>query len=137
MASSFVGIPPSSSTVNVSIIDVCTISNVPVDALYTPPIPGLKYLAPAPSFCFLIEHASGKKVLYDLGIRKDWENLSPRIVERFKKVGHRPQVKKNVSEVLDEGGTGKDRINAVIWRLVLGFLPKIICYFLENEWLTT
>ena len=115
MASSF-SVPPSSTSVTVKIIDVSTISNVPADALFTPPVPGIKYVSPAPSFCFLIEHPSGQKVLYDLGIRKDWENLAPAIVSRFKKVGHQPSVEKNISELLDESGIGKEKINAVIWR---------------------
>ncbi|KAK5003623.1 hypothetical protein LTR60_006778, partial [Cryomyces antarcticus] len=40
-----------------------------------------------PAFSFLIEHSSGKKVLFDLGVRKDFENLAPHIVEMAKKGG--------------------------------------------------
>lgn len=114
---SFLSIPPSSISVTVKVIDVCTIYDVPADALFAPPVPGVKQLPPAPSFVFLIEHPSGQKILYDLGIRKDWQkNLAPGILARFKKVGYRPSVEKNVSEVLEEAGIGKENINAVIWR---------------------
>lgn len=109
-------IPPSSTSVSVKIIDVSTISNVPAHALFTPPVPGYTVARDSPSFSFLIEHPSGEKVLFDLGIRKDWQNLAPEITERFKKVGHKPSVQKNISEVLDEAGIGKESINAVIWR---------------------
>lgn len=109
-------VPSSSVSVSVKIIDIATISNVPAAFLFTPPISGIKTLAPAPSFVFLLEHPSGQKVLYDLGIRKDWQNLAPEITERFKELGHKPSVEKNISEVLDESGIGKESINAVIWR---------------------
>ncbi|KEF55089.1 uncharacterized protein A1O9_08742 [Exophiala aquamarina CBS 119918] len=108
-------IPGSSVSISVKIIDASTISNVPAQALFTPLVPGFTTAAAAPSFCFLLEHPSGQKVLFDLGIRKDWQNLAPAIVERFKKVGHQPSAEKNVSEVLDEAGVGKENINAVIW----------------------
>ena len=110
-------IPDSATSISVKIIDVSTISNVPADALFTPPVPGVKTMSDCPSFCFLLEHPSGQKVIYDLGIRKDWETgLAPAIVERFKLAGHKPSVEKNVSEVMDESGLGKHNIKAVIWR---------------------
>jgi hypothetical protein len=109
-------VPPSSVSISVKIIDASTISNVPADALFTPPVPGFKTARASPSFSFLLEHPSGQKVLFDLGIRKDWQNLAQAIVERFKKVGHQPSAEKNVSEILDEAGVGKENINAVIWR---------------------
>lgn len=109
-------IPPSSSTLNVKMIDVSTISGIPTKALFQPPVPGFDLINPAPSFVFLLEHASGQTVLFDLGIRRDWENLDPAIVERLATHGHKVSVEKGVSEVLDEAGIGKDNINAVIWR---------------------
>ena len=109
-------IPPSSSTVNVKMIDVSTIAGIQAKALFQPPVPGFDLINPAPSLVFLLEHASGQKVLFDLGIRKDWEKLDPAIVERFAAHGHKVSVEKGISEVLDEAGTGKDNINAVIWR---------------------
>ncbi|KAL6252643.1 hypothetical protein RBB50_000362 [Rhinocladiella similis] len=107
-------IPPSSTSVTVKVIDIASVNNVPSHALFTPTVKGID-VHNAPSFCFLIEHPSGQKVLFDLAIRKDWENLSPAITERLKKVGHRPVVEKNASELLDESGIGKNSINAVIW----------------------
>ena len=109
-------IPPSSSTIDVKMIDVSTIAGVPATALFQPPVPGFDVIQPAPSFVFLLEHASGQKVLFDLGIRKDWENLDPAIVKRFAKHGHKVTVEKGISDVLDDAGIGKDNINAVIWR---------------------
>jgi hypothetical protein len=109
-------IPASSTAVSVKIIDICSISNVPAHALFKPAVPGLTVMPECPSFVFLIEHPSGQNVLFDLGIRKDWQNLPSAIVDRFARVGHKPSALKNVSEVLDESGVGKENINAVIWR---------------------
>lgn len=113
---STLNIPLSSTCVTVKIIDVANVANVPAEALFTPPVRGFTTVPTAPSFVFLLEHPSGHKVLFDLGIRKDWENLPPAIVERFRVVGHQPSAEKNVSEVLDEAGVEKESIDAVIWR---------------------
>ena len=109
-------IPQSTSTINVKMIDVSTIAGIPAKTLFQPVVPGFDLINPAPSLVFLLEHASGQKALFDLGIRKDWENLDPAIVERFGTHGHKVSVEKGVSEVLDEAGIGKDNIDAVIWR---------------------
>lgn len=109
-------IPTSSTTINVKVIDVCTIGNVPTKALFTPIVPNFDVFDGAPSFVFLLEHPSGQKLLFDLGIRKDWENLDPAIVERLKQHGYRVDVERGIAEFLDEVGVGKEHINAIVWR---------------------
>ena len=115
-ASPTLSIPPSSTSINVKIIDVCTIGDVQTKALFTPPVPGFDKYDGAPSFVFLLEHPSGQKLLFDLGIRKDWENLDSAIVERLKQGDYRVDVEKGIAEFLDEAGIGKENINAIIWR---------------------
>lgn len=45
-----------------------------------PSIPELEF-AIAPSLSFLIEHeALGQRILFDLGVRQDWEKGSPAVV---------------------------------------------------------
>lgn len=107
-----------------------TVSNVAAGALFTPPVPGFKTTSASPSLCLLLEHPpSDQKVLFDHGIRKDWQNLAPAIVERFKRVGHLPSAEKNVSGSLnDKAGVGKENnSNAVIWRYVTeeGYTPHL------------
>ena len=109
-------IPSSSTSINVKVIDVCSIVDIPTKALFTPPVPGFDKFDAAPSFVFLLEHSSGQKLLFDLGIRKDWENLDSAIVERLGQHGYRVEVEKGIAEFLDEGGIGKENINAIIWR---------------------
>lgn len=108
--------PSSSTTIDVKIIDVCTISGVPAKNLFVPPVPGFEIAPPSPSLVFLLEHPSGKKLLFDLGIRTDWENLSPAIVERVKSHGYGIEVQKGLAELLDEAGVGRENIDTVIWR---------------------
>jgi glyoxylase-like metal-dependent hydrolase (beta-lactamase superfamily II) len=111
-------IPPSSSTVSVKIIDSTSWIEAPLGSLFGPVIPGHEKLS-CPSYSFLIEHGPlGRKVLFDLGTRKDWENLAPSIVNTIKSHKWGVTVKKNVSEILTESGdAGVDlrSIEAIIW----------------------
>ena len=64
------------STVEVSILNGGTLS-VRADFVIRNPVPGHDLLA-APCFSFLIENKKlGKKVLYDLGLVKAWEQKLP------------------------------------------------------------
>lgn len=110
-------IPDSKSIVNVHIIDSTSrIKDIPFPAFMTPPYKGLDYLD-CPAFSFLIEHASsGRKLLFDLGVRKDWENMPAVIVKRIKDGGWKVTIEKGVSEILQEGGVAAKDIEAIIWR---------------------
>ena len=70
------------------------------------------------AFAFLIEH-NGKHILFDLGLRKGWKNKSPPSLAHSANFGGGEfEVKKNVSEVLQDNGTSLDSIDAIIWRYV-------------------
>jgi glyoxylase-like metal-dependent hydrolase (beta-lactamase superfamily II) len=80
-----------------------------------PPIPGHEYLE-APCFSFLIQHpAQDRSLVFDLGIKKDWENWPPPLYERIVGNGGRPFVPKDVREVLDEHGFDTKSLEAVVW----------------------
>lgn len=110
-------IPESSSTVNVHIINSTTrIRSIPYTVFVEPAIPGFDTLD-CPAFSFLIEHPiSGRKLLFDLGLRKDWENLAPIIANRITDQGWDVSVQKNVVEILEEGGVRAGDIQTIIWR---------------------
>ncbi|KAH9480449.1 Cytochrome P450 monooxygenase mpaDE [Psilocybe cubensis] len=58
----------------------------------------------APSLSFLIRHSTrNENFVFDLGIRKDWENYPPAIVEWAKKT-YPVDVKQDVVESLQKGG---------------------------------
>ena len=124
-------IPKSSTSVSVKILDLSTIHKLPANLLYAPPIPGLEYLDSAPSFSFLIEHESGEKVLFDLGIPKDLSALGPQAAEGLKKGlkegGYGIDVVQDVAEALESQGIKRGDINAVIWRYVPRPVSSDIC----------
>ena len=105
---------PSGSAAKVSIIDTTAIvSTAPTAPFMNPGIAGIETFS-APVFSFLIEHESGRKVLFDFGIRKDFDNLPPVISEMVEPWG--AKVEKNVSEILVENGVALEDIEALIWR---------------------
>lgn len=108
-------IPSSSTSVSVRIIDTTShISGIPLALFVQPEIKGFTAIS-CPAYSFLIEHPSGRKLLFDLGVRKDAENLAPRIVDRIKGGGWEVTVKQGIREQLEANGVrGKD-IEAIIW----------------------
>ncbi|KAJ9664946.1 hypothetical protein H2201_004998 [Coniosporium apollinis] len=107
-------IPASSSTVSVSVIDSTTRLDFPISLLLQPHIKGHDRLI-CPSYSFLIQHPDGKTLLFDLGMRKDWENLAPRIVKRIRTEDWTVKAEKNVADILQENGFKLKDISAIIW----------------------
>jgi glyoxylase-like metal-dependent hydrolase (beta-lactamase superfamily II) len=68
-----------------------------------------------PAYSFLIEHSTGQKVLFDLSTRKDWENLSPMIIDRVKGGNWKVVRGRSVVEILEENGIKGGDIDAIIW----------------------
>jgi len=107
-------IPSSPNTVRVSIIDTTSTIRCPADIFLSPSIGNLDRLT-CNAFAFLIENPrSGMKVVFDLGVRKDWENLAKPMVESHKKK-FEIDVKKGVSELLQDGGIQLEEITSIIW----------------------
>ncbi|KAJ4302894.1 hypothetical protein N0V90_001785 [Kalmusia sp. IMI 367209] len=106
---------PSQGTVRVRIIDTTSsISDLPAAVFLSPEFPGLSKLS-GPSFSFLIEHPSARSLLFDLGIRKDWENLPPITTRRIKAMNMTVKVHKGVREQLEEHGVDVKNIEGIIW----------------------
>ncbi|KAJ7588121.1 beta-lactamase-like protein [Mycena floridula] len=82
LASTFadLGIPKSSATVDVKMFNVLTPSGpspLPAAGFLFPVIPGRENLD-INMYSFLIEHSkTGKRAMFDLGLRKDFDNISP------------------------------------------------------------
>lgn len=83
-----------------------------------PPMEGMEYMPPLPAWSFLIEHPSGQKILYDLGVPKDLQSFSPAICEHLKRQGWKVDVKEEVIDILDRNGIAANEISAIIWRSV-------------------
>ena len=109
-------IPGSSVCVAVRIIDTGARLSGPTPTVVQPSYPGHEYLTNMPALPFLIEHASGKKVVFDLGIRKDWQNFSPTTMKAWHSAGVQCKGAKAVVDDLEEGGVKKEEIDSVSWR---------------------
>ncbi|TVY38001.1 Cytochrome P450 monooxygenase, partial [Lachnellula subtilissima] len=109
-------IPSSTTTVNIRIIDTTTrISGIPLEGFVSPAIKGHTLLTAAPAFSFLIEHPSNRKLLFDLGVRKDTENFAPKIVNRLRDGGWDAEVKQGVREQLEAHGVRGTDIEGIVW----------------------
>ncbi|KAL8732328.1 MAG: hypothetical protein Q9181_003999 [Wetmoreana brouardii] len=104
-------------TVEVNIINSTSrIWGIPTKMFMEPKMKGYNTVD-CPAFSFLIEHPkSGERVLFDLGVRKDWENLSARISKELKDRGWSATVEKGVAAILKDNGVDPNSINAIIWR---------------------
>ena len=79
----FLDIPKSSQTCDVSIIDSTCNIVTPPHLLVEPNIPGHEWLN-LPTWTFHIKHrATGAQLLFDLGMRKDWQNSVPHIEGKY------------------------------------------------------
>ncbi|KAL8976210.1 MAG: hypothetical protein Q9205_007740, partial [Flavoplaca limonia] len=117
MAAQNFPIPESASTVDISIIDTTSrIRGIQTELFMEPKIKGHDIID-CPAYSFLIEHEqSGQKILFDLGVRKDWENLAPRIFNGIREKGWSVTVEKGVADILKDGGVEPSCISAVVWR---------------------
>ncbi|KAH9897469.1 beta-lactamase-like protein [Xylariomycetidae sp. FL2044] len=109
-------IPPSTSTVDVSIINTTgTMRGVDACRFLEPQIPGHDWLA-VPCYAFLIQHPSLRRSLvFDLGLRQDLENFPPPLAQRIRASGYTVDVPRHVREILDEHGVDTKAIEAVVW----------------------
>lgn len=109
-----VDIPLSQSTCSLAIIDTTCLLTVPADTLVEPPILGHE-LMNFPTFAYLISNStSGKRVLFDLGCRKDFWNLPTPIADTIDTKVPGIRVDRNLSEILVEGGINLNSIDAAI-----------------------
>ncbi|MCJ1451886.1 hypothetical protein MMC28_002226 [Mycoblastus sanguinarius] len=69
-----------------------------------------------PTFAFLIENKKlAKKIMFDLGCRKDWWNLTPAAQDSVTSGIPALHVPKSINEVLREGGMDDKKIDGVVW----------------------
>lgn len=84
---------------------------LPLEMFITTSRPGV--VALAPSLSFIINHSTnGQKFIFDLGIRRDWENLPPKAVEWVEN-NFSINVPQTVTESLERGGTHPSEISTI------------------------
>lgn len=109
-------LPTGSETVTVKLINPVNFGPAILKRFMAPDVPGLDKFKNSPSFSFLLEHPSGRKLVFDLGIRKDYQNHSPKITEYLPTTGYTIDIKGGVSDILETSGVSLSEIEAVIWR---------------------
>lgn len=109
-------IPPSNAAVHVQLINTTSqINGIAVASFFEPPIKGHETLN-CPAYSFLITHPTLKRsILFDLGVRKDFENLPPRIWGGLKNYGWDIKVEKSVRDILESNGISPSTIEGMIW----------------------
>ncbi|KAF2973443.1 hypothetical protein GQX73_g75 [Xylaria multiplex] len=106
-------LPPSQHVVDVSVINSTANIRGPLEVFVKDPLVGHETLE-CPSFVFLVQHPSGKKVLFDLGLRKDKEGFPPLIREGM--AAFDMKAEKDVAQILQEDGKlSLDEIDSIIW----------------------
>ncbi|KAL6229996.1 beta-lactamase-like protein [Aspergillus navahoensis] len=80
-----------------------------------PSVPGLEGHTRTPALSFLLEHSSGRRLVFDLGIRRDYQNYAPKIAEYIPTMGYKIEVEKNVAEILGDHGVAAEDVDGVIW----------------------
>jgi glyoxylase-like metal-dependent hydrolase (beta-lactamase superfamily II) len=107
---------PAGASIRVSIVDIGTTIQGPVSGFMGPVQHGHSFLR-APTYTFLIEHSSGKKLLFDLGVRKDWQNLAPSVVARIRQPGWEIHCEYSIADFLQERNVdvAGGAIDSIIW----------------------
>ena len=86
---------------------------LPDSVVVSPATPGARRYVP--SLAFVLRHSvSGTYVLFDLGVRKDSNNLAPAAQARVEKMFAPIKIEKDVAESLQEHGVIPRDINTII-----------------------
>ncbi|ETS85029.1 hypothetical protein PFICI_03054 [Pestalotiopsis fici W106-1] len=114
-----VQIPPSTATVQVSIVDTTFGGYAPTAHFMGPPIDGFETFR-AVAYAFVITHTDEKgterRVVFDLGTPKDLVNdFPPAVAAQLAQLSSNLTVAKNTSDVLSQGGLDLESIEALIW----------------------
>lgn len=111
-----IAIPASDVTMTVKLVNLVNFGPAILQRFMEPKVPGLDTFKTSPSLCFYLEHPSGRKLVFDLGIRKDYMNYSPFIAKYLPTTKYDIQVEKNLVDILEEHNIATKEIEAVVWR---------------------
>ncbi|KAF7312901.1 Metallo-beta-lactamase superfamily protein [Mycena kentingensis (nom. inval.)] len=108
------GVPQSTSTVRVSRFIIANLSGTnELHTLVAPILPGRDTFA-SPLYSFLVEHGT-RKLLFDIGIRKDTENLAPPLAAQFAAGVFGGKLDTDIFDLLHRAGIPTASIESVIW----------------------
>ncbi|KEF52376.1 uncharacterized protein A1O9_11617 [Exophiala aquamarina CBS 119918] len=109
-------VPPSENTVRVRMIDSTARFTLQAESFFEPSQRGLQCYE-VPDVAFLIDHEpSGRAVMFDLGVRKDYWNLPKVMLHRLSTdIISNVKIDSDVPDILLENGIMLEKISAVIW----------------------
>jgi hypothetical protein len=119
ITSTIMSLPTGSTTVSVKIIKAYdSLASPAGHTMWSPPAGGevASQMFDGSGFSFLVEHPSGRRLIFDLGYRHILESTPPAIrtlMEAGIVVG---DTKKDVTQQLVEGGIPLESIEAFVWR---------------------
>ncbi|KAL2163810.1 hypothetical protein VTH06DRAFT_5869 [Thermothelomyces fergusii] len=109
-------IPYSDATVDVRVLDTGMKVYLTPELFWQPKLEGFEGVD-APIYCFLVSRGN-RHVVFDLGVRPDWENYAPRVVSLIRATT-RVTVGTDVATMLNEDDSGlgvrAGDVEAVIW----------------------
>ncbi|KAL6708928.1 hypothetical protein ACN47E_002335 [Coniothyrium glycines] len=108
-------LPYGTMTVKTSLINPVNFGPAQIHRFMAPAVPGLETFETSPSHSFLIEHPTGRKLVFDLGIRKDHQNYSKAIAEYIPTTKYNIQVSENVADILQSNDIDLEHVEAIIW----------------------
>ena len=113
---SFTSHVPAGKSASVRIIDSTSkIANFSPDVLMGPPIPGLDLLPDLCTWSFLVENVDGRRILFDLGIPVDWQDMAPAVSDRLKSKEWKISVEEPTINILNKHDIKPDSIEAIVW----------------------
>ncbi|KAK6366849.1 hypothetical protein LTS17_010400 [Exophiala oligosperma] len=109
-------IPAGDVTVQVRIIDTTSrIDKLPLTFLMRPALEPMEYMPTIPSWSFLIEHPTGHKAIFDLGMSKHFKDLAPVVSEDDRFDDWDIRSPKEAIDVLEEHNVPASQIKSAIW----------------------
>lgn len=103
--------PKSTNTVRVRLVDTTAVMLLHAVSFVEPVMPGHETMNMT-DVAFLVENSRlGKKAMFDLGVRKDFWNLPPKITERLGNIALGLRVDRDVPEILQENGIALEDIS--------------------------
>lgn len=111
-------LPQGETSITVKLINPVNFGPAQIHRFMAPPVPGLESFPTSPSLSFLLEHPTGRRLVWDLGIRKDYHNYSPSIARYLPTTKYNIQVENSVADILEDHGVSRNSIEAVVWRQV-------------------
>jgi beta-lactamase superfamily II metal-dependent hydrolase len=113
-----INVPPSNSTVTVKAFNgvVPNPNNTgPAASFVFPVLPGTESLD-ADLLAFLVENPAKQiRVMFDIGLRKDVQNLVPSLAALFSEGAFKLDVEDDIPTQLKKGNISLESIDAVIW----------------------